>query len=393
MQVVVFLLLVAVLLAKVIVVALSGLTDVPGETVPGESAQWWELGTRVAQGDWGLRPNGDETWEPLYPWLIGLLQRTTPRPMLVLMCLQTFLWTATMVIVSSLCGQLARRPAAPFLAIGVAIVSLTSLLWATSVSPVSLFAFLLVVHAWQLVMLVHRPSVGRSILAAISLGLLALTNQNACWLGLIDFVFIVASLVWPMPGDRVRRLWVTTCVGGLLLFLPIAGVLYLSPSTNPDRTWPMRLYEEVTTKPSLFGKQWALQAAEYWQAESKWIPQQFESEKEEAENPSDWSINIPYLEEVIRFRLSQFRVANACFALVAAASLVWMMCSRATRPAGIWLTGVLAFFQTLTGYLGEPVFVDRVGVEPLVLTVILVAVSMLAFETKKKQAGQPGNPS
>ncbi|MEM0925471.1 MAG: hypothetical protein AAGJ83_05490 [Planctomycetota bacterium] len=387
MQLFFFLLLILLLLAKVIVFVLGGLTEVPEAAV-----DWWELGTRVAQGDWALRPVGDEPWEPLYPWLIGLLQRTCSRPLLALVCLQAFLWTATMIIVSSIVGQLSRRPAAPFLAIAASLTLVTSLVWATAVTPTSLLGFLLVVHLWQVVMFVHRPGPGRAFFAPLSLGLLTLADQNACWLGLIDALYIAVSLVWPIPGDRVRRVWGIACLGGCLLFLPIAGVLFASPSKDPSRTWPISEYQQLRIKPGLYLSGWAKQTLAYWELASAVAPEPVDLAGDpNVTSEPDWMIKIPLADKLIEYRPSQLRLFNLSVGLVTAAAALSLIVIRATRPAGLWLAAVVMYLQTKTWVVGDMTFTERLRAEPLVFIILLVSISVLAIsppnsQSKKKEA-------
>lgn len=367
-----------------------------------DASQWWALGGRVARGDWMLRPVGDGAWEPLYPWLVGLLRRTSSRPRLVLTCLQAFFWTATMIIASSLSGQIARRAAAPFLAIGTGVFLITSVLWTTTLSPLPLMSFLLVLHLWQVVMLVHRPGLGRALLAAMSIGLLALAVQDTLWLGALDVVYVLASLLWPVPGDRARRLWGTTLIGLALVLIPMLGLRFFSPSEDPTRDWPQTVYNKARAQPKAYARQWADQAQTYWTSVSEDVPLRVKGERvlpeidngEGNENELDgdelsWSVSIPIAGEVSRYRLSQYSIANAILAILTLVSVLWMVIRRNTRAAGLWLGLVLVYFQTAGGELGKLGYEDRLITEPLILTIIVVAFSTLLFAPRKSTKPHP----
>jgi hypothetical protein len=90
-----------------------------------------------------------------------------------------------------------------------------------------------------------------------------------------------------------------------------------------------------------------------------------------------WKRVLPPLEWAIDHRWSQSVLCNTILMIVLVASLIVLVGSPSTRPYGVWLSLILAYFCIITGALEIPAYRYRMVVEPIVSLVIGSALAVL----------------
>lgn len=99
-----------------------------------------------------------------------------------------------------------------------------------------------------------------------------------------------------------------------------------------------------------------------------------------------WKYNIPVLDAAIQYRLSQSVLLNTILAgLIAAAGIV-LVVNGPSRPFGLWVLLILAYFAVVTGIFEIPAYRYRIVVEPLAASVGGAAIAVLLSRRRKPAA-------
>lgn len=89
-----------------------------------------------------------------------------------------------------------------------------------------------------------------------------------------------------------------------------------------------------------------------------------------------WAVQFPPLEVAIDNRWSGYVGANSVLTLLVVAANVLLIAFNKTRPYGIWIAAIFAYFAVLTGVLEIPHYRYRLVIEPLAAATIAAAVSI-----------------
>ena len=183
-----FSLLVLLLIAKVVGVLLRG----PSPMIL-DAAFYWELGGLVADGDWLLMQRPVAYRTPAYPWMIGGIRLICGEPLLVLVCLQGLLWTATIGLTTAIAVQLSHDRRIAWIVVVAAVAMISSVTYVTTVLTETLFVFTLLLHFWIVAKFTRRPSVASGILMGLTLALAILTRPIAMLVWIADALYLLTS--------------------------------------------------------------------------------------------------------------------------------------------------------------------------------------------------------
>ncbi len=96
-----------------------------------------------------------------------------------------------------------------------------------------------------------------------------------------------------------------------------------------------------------------------------------------------WKYKIPILERAIQYRLSRSVLLNTLIAGLIAASCLVLLINSPSRPYGLWVVLILAYFSLVTGVLEIPHYRYRFVMEPLSAAVVGAAIAVMLSRRPK----------
>jgi len=99
-----------------------------------------------------------------------------------------------------------------------------------------------------------------------------------------------------------------------------------------------------------------------------------------------WKNNIPALDMVFQYRLSQSVLLNTILAGLILAGILVLLVNKPSRPYAFWVLVILAYFCVVTGVLEIPAYRYRIVIEPLSAGVGGAAIAVLLSRRRKAAA-------
>ena len=111
----------------------------------------------------------------------------------------------------------------------------------------------------------------------------------------------------------------------------------------------------------------------YWRCTATDLPQQGADGNYQDEQT--WAYNVPYIEKILSHRFSLSLIGNTVLMFVMIGACLTLVWKKTSRPYGVWLTLILAYFAVVTGVLEIPDYRYRMVTEPVVALVVGAAIA------------------
>ncbi|TWT87977.1 ArnT family glycosyltransferase [Stieleria varia] len=181
--------------------------------IDGDALGYWNLSSRVLQGDWLMMGEPIAYRTPVYPWMLAAIRWVSPWPLPTLIALQGVLYMATVCITAQLGETITGQPRAKPIVLLFSLPMLSAITFAATMLTETLFIFLLMLHLLSVVCYSEHPTRWRALLVAASFAVLLLTRPIVILMWVADVVFIVVML-WPRKGSPHRSSQPTTGIDG-----------------------------------------------------------------------------------------------------------------------------------------------------------------------------------
>lgn len=167
---------------------------------------------------------------------------------------------------------------------------------------------------------------------------------------------------------------------------PVSNALVGSGLSDPEAD---RLMRRVALKAAsgnrvAFAKKAFRRVVNFWRTAATDLPPQgpatgdFQAQRA-------WGIDVPPVSAALWFRWSRSVLLNTILLLLTAASVAFLLLRVQTRASAVWIALVLLYFSAVTGILEIPAYRYRIVIEPLVLLMCSISVSILV----SKKASPP----
>jgi hypothetical protein len=165
----------------------------------------------------------------------------------------------------------------------------------------------------------------------------------------------------------------------------VSNALVRSGLSDPDADQLMKevAVDAARSQPKPFLFQAFRRTINFWRCAATELPEQGAAAGN-MYGQVTWNRHLPLIEWAIENRCSQSVLFNTILLFMMLAGLLVLWISPLSRPYGIWLTAVLAYFSVVTGVLEIPAYRYRMVMEPLVALVIGAAVSVLLSWRRKE---------
>ncbi|MEM1068087.1 MAG: hypothetical protein AAGG48_08770 [Planctomycetota bacterium] len=158
---------------------------------------------------------------------------------------------------------------------------------------------------------------------------------------------------------------------------------------NVDRLMRRVAMESIDTNREIFGKKAARRIINFWRAAATELPPQ--GSKGSYRRQFIWKYDIPVIEKIIDYRLSQSVWLNTVVTgLIVAAGLI-LLFNSPSRPYAFWILLVLAYFSVVTGIFEIPAYRYRIVVEPIAAGLAGAAIAVLISRRRKPATVVPSN--
>ena len=135
-------------------------------------------------------------------------------------------------------------------------------------------------------------------------------------------------------------------------------------------------------QPRTFGFKAIRRIVNFWRCAATDLPAQ-NSGTANYRNQRTWHHSIPAMQWALHYRWSQSVFLNTILLSGMAGAVVLLVINGPTRPYGLWLFLLLAYFSVVTGILEIPAYRYRIVVEPLVATLFGSAIAVLLSRRRK----------
>ena len=143
-----------------------------------------------------------------------------------------------------------------------------------------------------------------------------------------------------------------------------------------DRIMKQVAVEAVQTDSNFFAFKAFRRVVNYWRcAATDLQPQGLSTDAFHGQQT--WQHSIPLVDWALKYRMSQSVILNTLLLSGLAFSVVLLIVNYPTRPYGIWIASMLAYFSLVTGILEIPDYRYRIVVEPMVALTFGSAISIL----------------
>ena len=418
------LVLVACVLAKTAAIASLG----PAPVIL-DAAEYQHLAELARGGDVMMTAAPIAYRTPLYPWWLAIMGATGDRSPAPAIISQVLLHVASITLAAGLAWRITGRPMAAIIVLTLSLAGTSAAVYTSALLTETLFVTLLMVHLSMVWKATTHPTWAVAA-AGLTLGLLLLTRPIVIWLWPVHAVWwmrggsmrrvamtaarivvmiAVAALVvspWLVRNQRMfgrlfltqftgRNLWIPTFQGGsgAALDLPTTPtgddfVARMRTGTNDTgdpvdwrHTWSVsstlrdqgmaddeadRLMKRVAVDaimqhPGTVAYKTVRRAVNFWRTPTTWLP------RPPAGNGGSW------IAKWIDRRLSRSVAFNTATLLVTIAASVVMIVHRPTRRVGVWLSGVLLYFNAVTALVEIPDYRYRMVLEPIQMAMVGMA--------------------
>jgi hypothetical protein len=122
--------------------------------------------------------------------------------------------------------------------------------------------------------------------------------------------------------------------------------------------------------------------ANFWRCAATDLPQQGRAEGKYRQQHT-WAYDVPPVDWALKYRLSQSVALNTLLTAALGLATVFLILSYPTRPYGIWIALIFAYFSIVTGILEIPAYRYRIVLEPLIAMVFGAAIAVLLSWRRK----------
>ena len=151
---------------------------------------------------------------------------------------------------------------------------------------------------------------------------------------------------------------------------------------DADRLMKQVALEAVQTDSKFFAFKAFRRVVNYWRCAATDLPPQGPSAGP-FHGQQTWQYSIPVVDWALKYRMSQSVMLNTLLLSGLAFSVVLLIVNYPTRPYGIWIASMLAYFSLVTGILEIPDYRYRIVVEPLVALTFGSAFAILMSRQRK----------
>ncbi|WP_145168462.1 hypothetical protein [Rubripirellula lacrimiformis] len=163
----------------------------------------------------------------------------------------------------------------------------------------------------------------------------------------------------------------------------VSGGLIKSGLSDPQADQLMKrvAIDAIRQAPTDFVVPTLSRVLNFWRTRATELPQQ--GNRGQFFGQHVWQYDLPLIDQLVRFRASNILWANTLMMFVIAAGIVVLVVHSPTRPAGIWILLMMAYFSVITGVFEIPAYRYRMVIEPLSACVIGSAAAILLSKRTK----------
>ena len=165
---------------------------------------------------------------------------------------------------------------------------------------------------------------------------------------------------------------------------------------SADRLMKQVALDAIKNDPADYLSKTLRRTINFWRTKATDLPPQVADLSPEVVKPAEvfksqriWGVKNEPIDTALRYRYSNWLTGNTILMLLTGASTMLLIGRRASRPVGLWLGAVLAYFCAVTAVLEIPDYRYRMIVEPIVLLVIVTALFPLVFKPSTQNPTSP----
>jgi len=153
-----------------------------------------------------------------------------------------------------------------------------------------------------------------------------------------------------------------------------------------DRLMKQVAVDAIMANPKPFAWKTFRRTVNFWRCAATDLPLQGEPEGNYRRQQT-WAIAVPVVDSVLEYRWSRSVALNTALIAALGVANLLLVFNAPTRPYGVWIALILAYFSLVTGILEIPNYRYRVVLEPLVATIFGAAIAVsLSWRRKPANA-------
>jgi hypothetical protein len=140
-------------------------------------------------------------------------------------------------------------------------------------------------------------------------------------------------------------------------------------------------WDAIESNPEAFVYNAFRRVVNFWRCAATELPAQ--GAAGEYRGQTTWARSLPPIQWAIDHRWSQSVALNTLLAAMLGIATLVLIVNWPTRPYGIWLALIFAYFATVTGILEIPAYRYRLVLEPLIAATIGAAIAVALSRRRK----------